>query len=158
MKFLSGPERRRFYRFAIVGVIGAAIDFSVFNLLIQLANFEPVWANVCSFSAAVVSNFIWNRFWTYPDSRTKRVRRQLVEFFTVNLIGVLIRTPIFAYLEPRTVRLANTLFRNFPIAPDFIGHNAALAISMILVLFWNFFINRYWTYADIISIEFGTDV
>jgi putative flippase GtrA len=39
------------------------------------------------------------------------------------------------------------------VTPDFIGHNAALAISMVLILFWNFFINRYWTYADIVSVE-----
>jgi putative flippase GtrA len=153
MTVLSKTERRRFYRFAIVGTIGAAIDFSVFNLLIQLAGFRPVLANVFSFSAAVISNFIWNRFWTYPDSRSKRIRRQLAEFFTVNLIGVLIRTPVFAFLEPRTVRLANILFRNPPVTPDFIGHNAALAISMVLFLFWNFFINRYWTYADIVSVD-----
>lgn len=153
MKVLSRPERRRFYRFAVVGTIGAAIDFAVFNLLIQAANFQPVWANVCSFSAAVLSNFIWNRFWTYPDSRTKRLRRQMTEFFTVNLIGVLIRTPIFAMIEPRTVRLAFTFFRHLPVSTDFIGHNAALAMSMILVMFWNFFINRYWTYADIAGVE-----
>jgi len=153
MKVISRPERRRFFRFAVVGTIGALIDFSVFNLLIQLAHFEPVWANVCSFTAAVGSNFIWNRFWTYPDSRTKRVRRQLVEFFTVNLVGVLIRTPIFAFLEPWTVQLSNNLFRHLPFGTDFIGHNAALAMSMVLVLFWNFFINRYWTYADIVTIE-----
>jgi putative flippase GtrA len=153
MKIISRPERKRFYRFAFVGTIGAAIDFTVFNLLIQLAGFAPVWASVCSFSAAVVSNFTWNRYWTYPDSRTKRVPRQLAEFFAVNLIGVLIRTPIFAYLEPRTVRLAGVFFNGFQPIQEFIGHNSALALSMILVLFWNFFINRYWTYADIAPVE-----
>ncbi len=153
MKIVSGPERRRFFRFAVVGTVGAAIDFTVFNLLIQFFHFEPVLANVISFSSAVGSNFIWNRFWTYPDSRTKRIRRQLVEFFMVNLIGVLIRTPIFAFLEPRTVRMASSLVRVGPSVQEFIGHNAALAMSMVLVMFWNFFINRYWTYADILSVE-----
>ena len=81
-------ERRRFFRFAVVGTIGAAVDFGVFNLLIQVFGIRPVWANVGSFSVAVVSNFIWNRYWTYPDSRTKRIRFQLAQFFVVNLVGV----------------------------------------------------------------------
>jgi putative flippase GtrA len=41
------------------------------------------------------------------------------------------------------------MFGWLPVSPDFIGHNAALGASMILVLFWNFFVNRYWTYADV---------
>ncbi len=144
-------EKTRFFRFAVVGSIGAVVDFGVFNLLIQVFGVRPVWANVVSFSVAVVSNFVWNRFWTYPDSRTKRIRFQLAQFFVVNLIGVMIRTPIFATLEPRFVAWATAMFSWLPIEPDFIGHNIALGSSMILVLFWNFFINRYWTYADVPS-------
>ena len=142
-------ERRRFFRFAIVGTMGAAVDFTVFNLMIHLVDMRPVWANVVSFSVAVVSNFIWNRFWTYPESRTKRIRFQLAQFFVVNLVGVLIRTPIFAFLEFRFVNWANEFFAWLPMDADFIGHNAALGVAMIIVLFWNFFINRYWTYSDV---------
>jgi len=29
-----------------------------------------------------------------------------------------------------------------------IGRNAALALAVIVVLFWNFSINRIWTYSD----------
>jgi putative flippase GtrA len=142
-------ERRRFAKFAIVGAIGALVDFSVFNLLIQVFHVRPVWANVASFSVAVMSNFTWNRYWTYPDSRTKRIRRQLLEFFLVNLVGVLIRTPVFAWLEPVSVRLLHPLSMRFPLPEDFLGHNFALGCSMILVLFWNYYVNRYWTYADV---------
>jgi len=142
-------ERRRFFRFAVVGTIGAAVDFGVFNLLIHVFDIIPVWANVGSFSVAVVSNFIWNRYWTYPDSRSKRIRFQLLQFFVVNLVGVLIRTPLFAWIEPNLVGWSRESFGWLPVAPDFIGHNAALGFAMILVLFWNFFINRYWTYSDV---------
>jgi putative flippase GtrA len=30
-----------------------------------------------------------------------------------------------------------------------LGENLALATVVIIVLFWNFFINRYWTYNDV---------
>lgn len=70
-------ERGRFLRFAVVGIIGAVVDFGTFNLLVNLAHIPAVWASIASFTAAVVSNFIWNRFWTYPDSRSKSISRQV---------------------------------------------------------------------------------
>jgi len=142
-------ERGRFLRFSVVGTIGAVVDFGVFNLLIELLYVAPIRANVVSFGAAVVSNFFWNRHWTYPDSRTKKVPRQLLEFFAINLVGVLIRTPIFALLENPLILAFNRLNLNLPIGNESLGHNFALGSAMILVLFWNFFANRFWTYGDI---------
>jgi putative flippase GtrA len=110
-----------------------------------------VLASVLSFLAAILSNFTWNRFWTYPDSRTKPMSRQLVQFSFVSVIGLAIRTPIVAVLEPRF----STLFRDLPFLPlgfisgKLVAENLALAIAVITVMFWNFFINRYWTYNDI---------
>jgi putative flippase GtrA len=77
-------ERRRFLKFAMVGVIGAIVDFGVFNLLAGVFLIPAVWASICSFVAAVVSNFIWNRYWTYPDSRNKPVPKQMAQFGVVN--------------------------------------------------------------------------
>jgi putative flippase GtrA len=107
-----------------------------------------------SFTAAVTSNFIWNRYWTYPDSRSKPIRRQATQFAAVSVIGLLIRTPVFALLLGPCTRLAQSLLRLLPNAPAgltaaTIGSNLALAAAVILVLFWNFFANRYWTYSDV---------
>ena len=75
MIFFNRKETGRFLRFAIVGTVGAVVDFGVFNLLILVFGVEPVYSNVISFSVAVLSNFILNRYWTYPDSRSKRIGR-----------------------------------------------------------------------------------
>jgi putative flippase GtrA len=144
-------ERERFLRFAVVGIIGAVVDFGTFNLLTTLLLIPAVWASMFSFMAAIVSNFIWNRYWTYPDSRSKRVSVQLVEFSIISLIGLAIRTPVFILLEGILNRIFTKL--SFPYAsfvtPQFLGHNLALAFAIIVVMFWNFFVNRYWTYRDV---------
>ncbi len=149
---VSNPrERTRFLRFATVGVIGAVVDFGTFNLLTNYVGLTAVIASVFSFIAAVISNFTWNRYWTYPDSRSKPLSRQLVQFSVVSVMGLLIRTPIIAILEPLFTRL----FTNFVFLPigfitaELLADNLALAIAVIVVMFWNFFINRYWTYGDI---------
>lgn len=152
MSFISNPqERGRFLRFAVVGAIGAVIDFGAFNLLVSFAHLDPVLASIASFTAAVVSNFIWNRYWTYPDSRSKPVARQLVEFAVISVLGLAIRTPLFAVLEKPLPRLftALPLPAGLPVDAQFLGHNTALAITVVVVMFWNFFVNRYWTYGDV---------
>lgn len=149
--FITNPkERARFMRFALVGVIGAFVDFGTYSLLHDFLGVQAVIASVFSFMAAVTSNFIWNRFWTYPDSRSKAIPQQLLQFAIVSGIGLSIRTPIFALLvKPMTKLFENK--PNFPIIPMNIvgGDKVALAMAVLIVMFWNFFINRFWTYSDV---------
>ncbi len=142
-------EAARFFKFAVVGVIGAVVDFGTFNLLTAGLRLNSILASAISFSAAVTSNFLWNRHWTYPDSRSKPVRHQAIQFGLVNLIGLAIRTPIFAVGERALIRAVGQYPLPASLDPTQTARNAALAIAVIVVLFWNFGINRAWTYSDV---------
>jgi putative flippase GtrA len=150
--FITNPrERGRFLRFAFVGIVGAVVDFGIFNLLTTLFHIPPIIAQVVSFSAAVLSNFLWNRFWTYPDSRSKPIHHQLLQFTVISAIGLAIRTPLIAGLTGPTHKLFASIrvppFTSF--SPNFLGNNLALATAVVVVMFWNFFVNRFWTYGDV---------
>ena len=149
--FLQNPvERTRFYRFLAVGIFGAFVDFGVMNLLTREFAMTLELAGTISFTCAVISNFIWNRYWTYPDSRTRPIGRQLAMFFVVNVAGVMIRIPILHFLEPVMLRF----FQRFSLglfSPVFLAKNFTLAVAVVVVLFWNFFVNRFWTYNDVDS-------
>ena len=147
--FTSPQERSRFLRFAVVGVIGAVVDFGTFNLLTSLLGVRSVTASVISFVAAVTSNFTWNHFWTYPDSRTKTIAQKLGQFALVSGIGLAIRTPIFVGAESFLIPALTRLDAPLPLSPIFLGHNLALATAVGVVMLWNFFVNRYWTYNDV---------
>jgi putative flippase GtrA len=163
IKVTSRTKRElvRFLKFCVVGVIGAVVDFGTFNLLANVLGIWSVLASMLSFSAAVVSNFLWNRYWTYPDSRSKNVSSQAVQFALVSLVGLAIRTPLFALTEPVFIRLAGLWLlksvetvSSIPayveeLSPIVLGRNLALALAVIVVLFWNFGINRIWTYSDV---------
>jgi putative flippase GtrA len=148
---LTNPlERTRFLKFVAVGAFGFLIDFGVFNLLYTILRMNPVVSQIISFCMAVVSNFIWNRYWTYPESRTKPLGRQISQFALVNIAGLLIRTAIFAMIEPFLDSEFQTLHTaNYGLDPNIVGHNISLATVVIIVMLWNFFVNRYWTYNDI---------
>jgi putative flippase GtrA len=149
---LTDPiERTRFIRFAIVGTIGAVVDFGTFNLFSGVLGIQDVWASVFSFTTAVLSNFTWNRYWTYPDSRSKPLTAQLLSFAVVNILGLGIRTPLFAGLSSLLERLFS-LLPFLPVSfitPDLLGDNSALAVAILVVMLWNFFANRYWTFNDV---------
>ena len=143
-------EQKRFIKFGMVGAFGAVIDFGVFNLLIHFIRFKPLYASIISFICAVVSNFLLNRYWTYPDSRTKGFRRQFFQFVIVSLVGLGIRSITFSPLEKTLLTFANQIIpQSFIFSPTFIGYNLTLAILILVVMLWNFFVNRFWTFNDV---------
>jgi putative flippase GtrA len=150
---LKNPlERTRFLKFVVVGAFGFVIDFGVFNLFYGILHVNAIVSQIISFCMAVISNFIWNRYWTYPESRAKPLGHQIGQFALVNVAGLLIRTAIFSLIEP----LLDSEFQilhttNYGLDPNIIGHNISLAIVVMIVMMWNFFVNRYWTYNDIDS-------
>ena len=148
MILTQNKEQVRFLKFATVGAFGAALDFGVMNFMTHLFGMKLVFAGSISFVCAVCSNFILNRYWTYPDSRSRHILHQLGMFFLVNAAGIAIRIPILHFFEP--VMMDN--FKRFTIrlgSPEFLAKNFTLALAIGIVMLWNFFINRYWTYNDI---------
>ena len=76
--------------------------------------------------------------------------RQLMIFAAVSVMGLAIRIPLLAILEPPIEQLFSGLNWVLPIFdPLFYADNLTLAIAVIVVMFWNFFVNRYWTYNDV---------
>ncbi len=142
-------ERKRFAKFALVGSMGAGVDFLVFNLLTQVGGMAPVAASVFSFLTAMTHNFLWHRYWTYPESRSKKVAHQWLQFGMVSVAGLAIRTTLFALIRPLLVRIAAYLTPPLPLTPTFWGNNTALATVILVVMVWNFFANRFWTYNDV---------
>ncbi len=143
-------ERTRFLKFAAVGAMGAVVDFVAFNLFVSVAHLPALWASLLSFVLAVISNFLWNRYWTYPDSRSKNLAKQVSQFFIVSAVGMGIRAILFLILENTLIKLAaGILPATFPVTATFVGHNTTLAIAIVIVMLWNFFANRFWTYNDV---------
>lgn len=142
-------EINRFLKFSVVGTIGAIVDFSILNLLRGVLGWPLALANTISFTCAVISNFLWNRFWTYPDSRSKPLGKQLATFFIVNIAGWAINTGMLLLLTNPLAGLAGSLLGvTDPVVADRYGYNSAKVVATGVVLFWNFFVNRIWTYND----------
>ncbi|MCY4145517.1 MAG: GtrA family protein [Chloroflexi bacterium] len=163
----KAKEMDRFIKFAFVGLLGFVIDSGTVIILqnsllppVTAAN-EPLDANVAvattvAFVLAVCSNFVWNRLWTYPDSRSRSARKQLTQFFIVSVIGWFLRTLWIDFAYQALGEAATTLIQmlNADYAPALLDQNklgtmVALFFGVIAVTAWNFLANRYWTYSDV---------
>lgn len=78
-------------KFAVVGLVNTAIDFSILNLLMMLTNIieGPMYSvfKSISFLVAVTNSFFWNKFWTFRQKSTQQAGRQFLTFFVVSVIG-----------------------------------------------------------------------
>ena len=145
----SKQERVRFLKFLFVGITGAVVDFGIMNLMRIVVGLSLVWSQAISFSVAVINNFLWNRYWTYPDSRSKAPYRQLIQFFLINLVGILVRTPLVTWFDKLILNFLDKSSYSLPLENYIISQNLALTGAIGIILLWNFFANRYWTYSDV---------
>ncbi|PKO03557.1 MAG: hypothetical protein CVU43_02190 [Chloroflexi bacterium HGW-Chloroflexi-5] len=141
-------EIKRFIKFGIVGFTGSVIDFGVFNLFTIAFNVASIASSTVSFALAVINNFVLNRFWTYPETRQTPIYKPLVKFIIVSCLGLAIRIPLFAWLEKVLIPLAEKTIPNV-LTPTIVGHNLSLAIVIGVVMLWNFFVNRFWTFKSV---------
>lgn len=127
-----------FAKFSMVGITGAIVDLGILNVL-HLFVWQQSWdtmlypAVAISFSAAVVNNYIWNILWTYRhQDHSDQHHVTLSKFFVVSLVGLLINLGI-VYAATQWLNLYWLISK---------------LVAMAVVLFWNFYINRNWTFKD----------
>ena len=135
---LPRQEVTRFARFLTVGAVGTVLDFSILTLL-KLAGLPTLFANSISFTAGLLNNFTWNRLWTFGDSVKADWRRQLAQFTLVSLAGLALNNLIVLSLEGVFgAMLGSAQWAYLP----------AKVIATGMVVFWNYFANRMWTFKN----------
>jgi putative flippase GtrA len=157
---VNPKEARRFAKFLVVGTLGFIVDFGMLTALVEIVDLPGlvaantqfsaktglIVANTISFTLAVVSNFTFNRYWTYPESRSRRKRVQLPQFTVVSVIGLALNNGILAL----TVGPFSSLLEMLAFVPSAVGgYVPAKVLATGVVLFWNFFINRFWTFGNV---------
>jgi putative flippase GtrA len=169
-------ERRqelvRFIKFCVVGTVGTIINFALFNLFFRVVfrqqyllhpNLEDLYlvvSTVASNGAAVVNNYTWSRFWVYPETKHQHGARKFGQFVIVSLIALGLNTTILWVTDHWLLGESGLL--GGLVAPaatwlaiehSILSSNAAKVVATAIVLFWNFFANRMWTFRDVDQVE-----
>ena len=155
------PGVCQFVRFGIVGASSTLVNFVCFNLLDHKIGVPLLPSLTVAFLIAAVNGFSWNCLWTFKGGRTKAIHIQSLQFLLVNLIGWFLNTSIVvvivAHLTTKDMNILGTAqqYRHVIVAVltgegshqyGFWQLNGALAVATLVVMFWNFFANRFWTF------------
>jgi putative flippase GtrA len=119
----------RFIKFAVVGLSGMVIDFSVTWLCKEKLKINKYIANSAGFICAMFNNYSLNRYWTFESTDT-HIATQFTRFLLVSLIGLAINN-LLLFLLVKNTRLNFYLLKLFVIA---------------IVFVWNYFANLLYTF------------
>jgi len=120
---------RQFVKFSIVGISGMVVDGLVYFISTRWLHLFYLLAKITSFILAAVNNYIWNRIWTFR-SKEKNIIKEFYKFISVSAIGLGLNALIM-YLLVGIMRI-NDL--------------SGWLLATLMVLFWNFAANKYWTF------------
>lgn len=83
----------QFSRFAGIGFLNTAVDFSFLNLFIAVTGITAGGRlsviNAVAFSVAVFHSYYWNKFWAFGERREK-VTKFLLQIALAGLVGVVV--------------------------------------------------------------------
>lgn len=134
---------KQFLKFGMVGFVGATVDFGSYNIMTRglgwdtvfdILGFRIIAANLVSVLAAILSNFLLNKYWTFRN-QSQSVLQQGAGYFTLNFITFVLNqllTSFFTFHVP----LVEAAFGSQK-------DNAAKAISVGFILFINFFGSKF---------------
>jgi putative flippase GtrA len=117
-------------KFGMVGISGMAIDFGFTSFFKEILTLKKYISNSIGFTTAATSNYFFNRLWTF-QSTTPDITFQIVKFFIIALLGLLINNIIVYYFTDLRFRI------NFYISKG---------LATFTVFFWNFIMNYFLTF------------
>jgi putative flippase GtrA len=152
---------RQFAKFVIVGASSTVVNFGLFNILGQRMHWPVLLADGTAFLISVGNGFYWNRHWTFKDARGVSVGEQSLKFMIVNAIAFCLNVTIVSLVIAHFTASSGGFFGQ-PGHLSAVVHamlpgagkrqfnawltNGALAVATCVVVFWNFFANRFWTF------------
>ena len=78
------------FKFVIVGGIATIIDWIIYYIFYKLLKFNPLIANIFSFSISVIYNYIASVKWVFNVNKNKTKRRMFIEFMLFSILGFIL--------------------------------------------------------------------
>jgi len=126
-------ELKRFIKFCLVGASGVLVNMGLLWLLTEFAGLFYLLSAAISIESSIISNFVLNDFFTFPDRRLRGARpflKRLLKFNIVSLAGL--------GLNVSVLWLLTELFGVYYLLSNLCG----IAVATL----WNYLVNLFWTW------------
>ena len=119
---------KQFSSFAIIGVIATLIHYIILVILVELFSVDAVSASAVGYCISGLINYYLNYRYTFASNESHK--KTLPKFATVSITGLGLNVIILMLL---TEQLA-------------LHYVFSQVIATIIVLLWNFIVNKMWTF------------
>lgn len=139
-------------KFAIVGVLNTLVDIVLVNVLTQVFRIEIVVAGLISGTVAMLNSLYFNQRFTFKVRRVSKLR--IVYFFLITMFGLYVIRPLVLqvftkqWLAPAEIVYSITSALGLPLSRSFDVNNFALAMAIMAVLGYNFFMYRKFVFVE----------
>jgi putative flippase GtrA len=79
-------------KYAGVSVVGIAVTQVLLYVTLEILDWSPAWSNFVSVSLASIPAYLLNRQWVWAKTGRHSVRREVLPFWGISLLGLLIST------------------------------------------------------------------
>lgn len=118
-----------FWLYSVGGALGFVVDFSLLFILTEYAGLHYLISTAIAVIIAILVNYSWQRFVTFKSSE-RNVAKQFGKFVIISVFAIGL-TALLMYILVDIVGLWYLLAKIF---------------VTIIVWFWNFFGNKYFTF------------
>jgi putative flippase GtrA len=125
---VSIQNKQQKLRFAVVGAVNTAIDFSIF-LGLSSVGMPPIAANFIATTTALCFSFVANKKYTF-SSKSANVKKEITIFLVVTLIGLWVLQPLVLTVVSRS--LASLSLAHFAVLV------VAKFAATLVTLVWNY--------------------
>ena len=96
---LGFRNMKDFIKYSLVGLSGVFVNLGVYTALTRNLGFSEILAPLISIEVALISNFIFNNFWTFGKRQQKsRIRQRFFKFHLASGLAALLNYLIFLML------------------------------------------------------------
>lgn len=99
LRDLQRAHGARALKYASVSVVGIAVTQVLLVICYQLLDWSAAWSNFTAVSGAAIPAYLLNRQWVWQKSGRHSVRREVLPFWGISLLGLLISTVAVGYVS-----------------------------------------------------------
>jgi len=136
--FINSEKHKHIIKFGCVGCLNTMFDFGIFCALNSLFGVNFIISQIVSYSSGTLNSYLFNKFWTFNDTKTnKKTTKEIVQFIVVNS----------ASLSVSLLGLS-ILMKDHSMSSFF-----AKIIAMVLAQVVNFLGYKFWVFGQIVKSE-----
>lgn len=95
------PLIHKLFRYSMVSVVGVTCGQTTLTICTAVLGWPGVPANLVAVTAGAIPSYLLNRYWVWEKSGPNSFRTEILPFWIMSLLGLLLSTIAVAYAEDR---------------------------------------------------------